>query len=236
MERVYVNGVGIFPFESSEQLIEYVAVNPAILIALNAGKIDRSTTEMKHVINNNIGYCDGVAATFALKKKGLKRPIITGCDLWLKIVQRFQNEKAIYLIGGKQEVIEGVINKLHSDFPKINILGFRNGYIKNAEERKAVIKDIEDKKPDIIFVAMGSPAQEELMKDMQAVYSNAIYQGLGGSFDVYMGKVTRAPLWTQKTHTEGLYRAITRFSDKNIRKRFFNDLWFMIRLFLGFVK
>ena len=48
--------------------------------------------------------------------------------------------------------------------------------------------DIKNKKPDIVFVAMGSPKQEKLMEKMFKVHP-AIYQGLGGSFDVYVGKV-----------------------------------------------
>ena len=49
-------------------------------------------------------------------------------------------------------------------------------------------------KPDVVFVAMGSPKQELLMEEMSEKHP-AIYQGLGGSFDVYTGRVERAPKW-----------------------------------------
>ena len=113
--------------------------------------------------------------------------------------------KTYYLIGGKQEVIDDTIQKLKQEFEGINILGYRNGYIKTKEEREALIKDVAEKKPDVVYVAMGSPKQEFLMADMMKVHP-AIYQGLGGSFDVYTGRVKRAPLWWQKHNAEFLYR------------------------------
>ena len=67
------------------------------------------------------------------------------------------------------------------------------------------LADVAEKKPDVVYVAMGSPKQEFLMADMMAQHK-AIYQGLGGSFDVYAGRVKRAPLWWQKHNLEFLYR------------------------------
>ena len=68
--------------------------------------------------------------------------------------------------------------------------------------------DIEEKKPDVVFVAMGSPKQEYLMEEMQKRNPDAIYQGLGGSFDVYTGAVKRAPKWWVDHNLEFAYRVI----------------------------
>ena len=130
---------------------------------------------------------------------------IAGCDLWLDIIRERYKEKSFYLVGGKQEVIDETIKKLKADYKGINIVGYRNGYIKTEEERNALIQDVAYKKPDVVYVAMGSPKQEFLMADMMKVHP-AIYQGLGGSFDVYTGRVKRAPLWWQKHNLEFLYR------------------------------
>ena len=53
-------------------------------------------------------------------------------------------------------------------------------------------EDILRNKPDIIFVAMGSPLQEKLIINLQDLHK-ATYMGLGGSFDIYVGKLKRAP-------------------------------------------
>ena len=109
------------------------------------------------------------------------------------------------MIGSKQEVIEDTVKQLKSQYDGITIVGYRNGYINNDKERNALIQDVASKRPDVVFVAMGSPKQEILMTDMMKVHP-AIYQGLGGSFDVYTGRVKRAPLWWQKHNIEFLYR------------------------------
>ena len=54
---------------------------------------------------------------------------------------------------------------------------------------------------------MGSPKQELLMEEIQQKHP-ALYQGLGGSFDVYTGNVERAPRWWVENNMEWTYRLI----------------------------
>lgn len=93
----------------------------------------------------------------------------------------YQEKKAFYLVGSKQEVSEKTVAKLQTEYPGIQIVNYRNGYIKTAEEKEALLDDIAVKKPDVVFVAMGSPKQELLMEEMFERHP-AIYQGLGGRF------------------------------------------------------
>lgn len=220
----------VFPFESSKQLLDYVDLHKGILVAVNAEKVTKATDETRAVVNNNIGYADGAGVVVAMHKLGLPRAVrIAGCDLWQDIVRESYKEKSFYLIGGKQEVIDDTIAKLKQEYNGINILGYRNGYIKTDEERKALIEDIEQKKPDVVYVAMGSPLQEFLMADMMKVHP-AIYQGLGGSFDVYTGRVKRAPLWWQKHNVEFLYRFL---KQPQRYKREYYRLKFLVWMLMG---
>ena len=208
METVTINGVNIYPFISDEQLMDFVEANKGILVAMNAEKIMHATQDTRNIINNNIGYCDGVGAVWALRQKGFKQAVkIPGCELWLKIIERFQHSKSFYLIGGKQEVIEATATKLPKDFSDVKIVGYHNGFM-NADERQRLIQDVADKKPDVVFVAMGSPKQEFLMSELQNLHPSAIYQGLGGSFDVYTGNVERAPKWWIDHNLEFAHRFI----------------------------
>lgn len=208
-DKVSLNGVEVFPFNSEEELLSYIDRFKGILVAINAEKILHATEETRAIINRNVGYCDGIGAVLALKRKGYKEVVkIPGCELWLKIVHRLYRErKSFYLLGGKQEVIEATVCKLRKEFPGINIANYRNGYIKTPEEKQALLEDIAVKKPDAVFVAMGSPKQELLMEEMQERHI-AIYQGLGGSFDVYTGAVKRAPEWWVKHGLEWAYRLL----------------------------
>ncbi len=206
MKRIKLNRVEAFPFTSADDLMEYVDKHKGILVAVNAEKILHSTPETESIINGNIGYCDGVGAVKAMHQKGFKEvKKIAGCELWLKIIAKYYTTKSFYLVGGKQEVIDETVTKLQKEFECINIVGYRNGYIKTDEERTSLISSIARLKPDVVFVAMGSPKQELLMGDMLRVHP-AIYQGLGGSFDVYTGHVQRAPKWWVDHNIEFAYR------------------------------
>ena len=208
MEKVSLRGVEIFPFSSANELLRFVDERKGILVAINAEKILHATEQTRSIINRNIGYCDGAGAMRALHQRGYKDAIkIPGCELWLQIVGMSYKDNSFYLVGGKQEVIEETVEKLKQDFPGINIIGYRNGYLKSETDRKDLIKDIADKRPDIVFVAMGSPKQELLMEEMMQQHK-AIYQGLGGSFDVYTGHVLRAPEWWVSHNLEWAYRLI----------------------------
>lgn len=207
--RVEVNGVKIHPFCAFDDLIDYVNGRKGILVAINAEKILHATEQTRSIINRNIGYCDGIGAVMALKKRGYNDVVkIPGCELWLKIIASlYKDGKTFYLVGGKQEVIEQTVDKLKTEFPGIQIVAYRNGYIRTNEERKTLIDDIAQKKPDVVFVAMGSPKQELLMEEMFQCHA-AIYQGLGGSFDVYTGNVKRAPKWWVDHSLEWAYRLV----------------------------
>lgn len=207
--RVIVNGVKVNPFTSFDALLSHVLERKGILVAINAEKILHATEQTRGIINRNIGYCDGIGAVMALRKRGYKDVVkLPGCELWLKIIEAlFRRDKKFYLVGSKQEVIEATVEKLKKEYPGISIAGFRNGYIKTPEEKKRLIDDIREKKPDVVFVAMGSPKQELLMEEIFEAHP-AIYQGLGGSFDVYTGNVKRAPKWWVDHDLEFAYRLI----------------------------
>lgn len=208
MDKVTLNGVEVFPFTSDAQLLDYVMSNKGILVAINAEKILNATDQTRAIINRNIGYCDGIGAVLALHKKGYPQTIkIPGCELWLKIVGRFHKNKSFYLLGSKKEVIEETVAKLKNEFPGINIVGYHDGYLTTPEIKEAVVSEIIEKKPDVVFVAMGSPKQELLMEEISQHHS-AVFQGLGGSFDVYTGRVERAPKWWLDHNLEFAYRLL----------------------------
>ncbi|WP_191860164.1 WecB/TagA/CpsF family glycosyltransferase [Hanstruepera ponticola] len=203
-----LNGVKTFAPNSRKELMQYAMAHKKIMIAVNAEKILHATDETRELINRNLGYPDGIGAVWALHKKGHKEVVkIPGCELWLDLIQEFYKDKSFYLVGGKQDVIEDTIAKIKRDFPGINICNYRNGYLKTEAEEDELIADIVKLKPDIVFVAMGSPKQELLMERIQKKHP-AVYQGLGGSFDVYTGHVKRAPDWWVKNNLEWTYRLI----------------------------
>ncbi|MDT0559376.1 WecB/TagA/CpsF family glycosyltransferase [Ichthyenterobacterium sp. W332] len=208
MRSVALNNVMTYAPESRAELINYAFKHKKIMVAVNAEKILHATDESRAIINRNLGYPDGIGAVWALRKKGVKNTVkIPGCELWLDVIKDYYKSKKFYLVGGKPDVIEATVEKLKVEFSGIMLVNYRNGYIKTEDEEHKLIEDIVQLKPDVVFVAMGSPKQELLMERMQKKHT-AVYQGLGGSFDVYTGNVKRAPQWWVKNNLEWAYRLI----------------------------
>lgn len=208
MKNRIINGLRVYAPASFAELIHFALENSKNLIAVNAEKILHANDNLKLLINDNIGYPDGIGAVWALQKKGCTDTIkIPGCELWLKIIEQCYTTKSFYFIGATDTVIAATVKKLQTEFVAIKILNYRNGFIKNNIEKERLIEDLQLKKPDIVFVAMGSPRQENLIQDLQKQHK-ALYQGLGGSFDVYTGVVKRAPKWWVKNNLEWAFRLI----------------------------
>jgi len=206
MNSVLLNGVNAYPFISREQMLNFIVGKNNILIAVNAEKIINENDRLKAIINKNIGYPDGIGAVLAMKKKGYKAIKIPGVEFWLDIVRQNYIDKTFYLIGSSDIVIESTIDKLKKDFIGIQILGYHNGFLDENTKHK-VRTEILRKKPDIIFVAIGTPKQEYLMDELIKKHP-ALYMGLGGSFDVYSGNVKRAPKIFQVLGLEWSYRLL----------------------------
>ena len=208
MKKSSLNGIRTFISPIRNELIEFAIAEKKILIAVNAEKILRGSPQLRAISEEHIGYPDGVGAVLALRGKGFQEATkIPGCELWLDIVRKYHKTKTFYLIGAEQEIVERTVKKLESEFEEIQILGFRNGYISNSNARSLLISDVESTRPDIVFVAMGSPLQEDLMAEMYKRHK-AVYQGLGGSFDVFTGKRSRAPQWWVRNNFEWAYRLV----------------------------
>ena len=208
MNSVDINGIKTYCFSSRRALIEHAFADKKSLIAVNAEKILHANDKTRELFSRNIGFSDGIGAVWALKRKGFKDAVkIPGCELWLDIIGTSYHNKTFYLVGAQQEVIDNTVAKLTREFTGIRIVNYRNGYLRDGIDHRDLISDIIIRKPDVVFVAMGSPKQEELIEEMQKAHP-AVYLGLGGSFDVYVGAVKRAPEWWVKHNLEWAYRLV----------------------------
>lgn len=228
INKVKIRNVYTYAFSSRKELLNYISNRQTGLIAVNAEKIMQNDQKLHEIINNNLAYADGIGAVMALRQKGIYAIKIPGAEFWLDIVDRFYNEKNFYLIGSRQVVIEKTVYKLECEFPAINIIGYRNGFLKEGDKEK-LITEIKYKKPDIVFVAQGSPRQEYLIDELFNIHP-ALYMGLGGSFDVYCGFKKRAPKILLNANAEFLYRLL---KEPWRTKRQFKLIKFYVLLKLG---
>lgn len=206
MQQIKLLNKSIYTFKDRNELLDYISDKKKILIAMNAEKIIKDDLRLTAIINSNIGYPDGIGVVWALRKKGFYVEKIAGVELWLEIIKKFKSNKNFYLIGSTGTVINKTVKKLKKDFPGINILNFSNGFLNNSEKGH-LIKDVSEKKPDVVFIAMGTPKQEYFMEELFSIHP-ALFMGLGGSFDVYCGVMKRAPKILIKFNVEWLYRLL----------------------------
>ena len=204
-----INGFKVYGFQSQQEFVTFSLTHSGILIALNAEKLYHGNETLREISKNGIGYTDGIGAVLSLKRAGIGNAIrLPGSELWLKLIEEAScQKKSIFLIGSSHAVVTEVVHKLTLEFPEIKIAGFRDGYL-DEDDIVALIKKLEETQPDIVFVAQGSPRQEKLMKRLQQSQT-ALYMGLGGSFDVYVGKVRRAPKFFRNTGLEWFYRLLS---------------------------
>lgn len=185
----------------NEEKMFVVTANPeTLMIGVNNSDFHQVLKDEKVTITpDGIGV---VKALSALNKEVNGR--ITGVDISKHLLKTGNdNHKSVYLYGAKPEVLEALVSKLGTDCPNLTILGAKDGYNNDGDE---VFKDILEKKPDIILVALGIPRQELLISKYYDQMEKGIFVGVGGTFDVLSGTKKRAPQIFIKLNLEWLYR------------------------------
>ncbi|AXI31973.1 WecB/TagA/CpsF family glycosyltransferase [Priestia aryabhattai] len=182
----------------------------SFIVAINPEKIMKAQEdrELKSLLNQaTYQIPDGIGVILASKlKKGRIRERVTGIDMMLKLCKEAtNNSKRIFLYGAKPGIADEAKAKLEEMFPGILIVGTLNGYEKNEE---VIEHTINDSGAEIVFVALGSPAQENWIIAHKEKLNPSVYQGVGGSFDVISGRLNRAPAVFQKFGLEWLYRLL----------------------------
>ena len=110
-----------------------------------------------------------------------------------------------FLLGAEQHVLEAVAQALSQQHPGLQIAGMQHGYFA-ADEEADIVARINQSGADCLFVALPTPRKERFLKRYRSELAPGFVMGVGGSFDVYGGKVARAPLLVQRLGLEWLFR------------------------------
>mgnify|MGYP000104496427 CR=1 FL=1 len=151
---------------------------------------------------------DSVGVVWACRRAGAAiKERVPGIDiLYAAARENSRFPWRIFFLGALPGVAEAAAEKLRSDYPGFNVVGTHHGYFKDNLE---VIEKIKAASPDVLFIAMGSPAQEEWFVRNAGKLGNVVAIGVGGSFDVASGNLKRAPAIFQRLGLEWLHRLIT---------------------------
>ncbi len=146
---------------------------------------------------------------------------MNGTDFIPKVIKLCVEDGAsIYLVGSKEGVSDLAASSLKKKFPTINIVGNRSGYF-NSEDEKEIIRDINEKKADVLVVGMGVPLQELWIEKNRSSFTSVKIALAGGAIiDFMSGKVIRAPIWIQKIGMEWFFRFVQ--EPKRLFRRYFS--------------
>lgn len=150
---------------------------------------------------------DGAGTVFGAKLLGHPmKEKVPGIDFADNLCGRLaKNGRKLFLLGSKEGVAEIAAENLRSRYPGLQICGTHHGYFTDPEP---VIARINAAEPDVLFVCMGAPKQEQFMDTYKDRLSARFSIGLGGSLDVFSGTTRRAPKWIRKCNLEWLYRTL----------------------------
>ena len=150
---------------------------------------------------------DGVGVYAALKICGYKAERIPGIDFALSLLKETAcNDIPVAIIGSKSDVIESAIQNLKKQISGLNIVYYHDGYFNDDNE---IYSELLKATPKLVLVAMGSPKQEKFIYNAKKILKPCVMAGIGGSLDVWSGKVKRAPKIFRVVGLEWLYRICT---------------------------
>ncbi len=212
-EKILGYGVDLFSFKDALAYIEekldtsssaqVVTINPEMIEL--ADKNEEFSSALKYA---ELVIPDGVGIKIALKINGINQEQIPGIEFSKETIALcVKKGYPIALVGAKEEILVKACDNLQKEYPELNIVYKHNGFF-DGEKEKQIIDEIASLQPKLVLVALGAPKQEVFIKNLKEKLNNAVYIGVGGSFDVWSGEVQRAPMIYRKLGCEWLYRLL----------------------------
>jgi N-acetylglucosaminyldiphosphoundecaprenol N-acetyl-beta-D-mannosaminyltransferase len=131
---------------------------------------------------------------------------VGGITLMVRLLEEAEGSGwTVYLLGARPEVVEALASRLRRERPALRLVGWHHGYL-DATGDARVRAELATLRPDLLFVAMGSPLQEYWIDGVWGEPGPRVALGVGGSFDVLAGLKRDAPGWARGRGLEWLYR------------------------------
>lgn len=176
------------------------------------------------VSESDLVIADGMPLVWASRLQGTPLPQrVAGSDLISTLsAAAAKRGRSIFLLGGDPGAAAGAAEILRVRNPELKVAGTfvpPYGFEKKPEEMSKLIDSLTQAKPDIIWVALGSPKQEQLINRIRQVLPSSWWLGVGISFSFLTGDVKRAPRWVQMLGMEWLHRVVQ--EPQRLFKRYF---------------
>lgn len=188
----------------SRVMLHQVSLNVAKLVNMRADPLLR-----EDVLAGDIISADGMGIVLAGRLLGQPVPErVAGVDLMLATLELCAREGyRPFLLGARPEVVAQAAQAACRRFAGLRIAGMHDGYF-TPEQEGAIIGEIVASGADCLFIAMPTPRKERFLKQHRSRLQLPFVMGVGGSFDILAGVVSRAPRWMQNSGLEWAYRVI----------------------------
>ncbi len=182
------------------------------VVTLNAEmtmQAERNPTLAEVIQNAELVIPDGAGVVLYLRwlfwQKVQRCPGISLAETLLQELGQQQTQTKLFFYGGAPEVVAKAAEFWQQQIPSLNLVGTHSGY-HTPEEEEQLKQTLTQLQPQVIFVGLGVPRQELWIAQNRHLCPEAIWIGVGGSFDIWSGTKTRAPAWLGNNNLEWLYR------------------------------
>ena len=151
---------------------------------------------------------DGAGVILYLRLQGQRQKRCPGIELAESLLRQageLGETCPVFLYGGAPGVAQNAAKVWQQKLPKLAIAGIENGYLTPEAEQELKVT-LKQQQPRLILVGLGVPRQELWIAQHRHLCPQAIWIGVGGSFDIWAGIKSRAPVWLRDNHLEWLYR------------------------------
>lgn len=242
LPAVWLMGVR-FHAITERQAIEHIlgeldAGNGGFVVTPNLDHLRRARSDIPFaalVAEANLVVADGTPVVWASRIAGTPLPErVAGSDLISSLAAAAAEAgRSIFLLGGAPGTAEAAARVLVERHPTLKVAGTACppiGFEDDPAEMLKLLDQLRASKPDIVFVALGSPKQEYLIDRIGRTLPRAWWLGVGISLSFLCGDVKRAPRWLQRAGLEWTHRLIQ--EPRRLFKRYILvGLPFAIRLF-----
>ena len=168
-------------------------------------------------------------ALFLSHLKHINQERVCGMDVFPDLLREAEERgKSIYFYGTTDDVLQKIASKAKREYPNLNICGLYSPPFRplSDEEKTGIIDQINNAKPDLVFVALGCPKQEKWMAEHKDKI-NGCMLGLGQAFHVYAETAKRSPAWMQRLSLEWAYRLYLE-PGRLWKRYFYTNTYFLI--------
>ncbi len=113
-----------------------------------------------------------------------------------------------FFYGGTPKTVESLVAKLRDRWPTLQIAGFYAPPFRplTKEEDRRVVEMVNEAAPDVLWVGLGCPKQEQWMYSHRLRLQVPAMVGVGQAFDLLAAVKRQAPGWMRDHGAEWLFR------------------------------